>query len=146
MVDVVEALRPHIEIFIDSLVRVADLVIGDDLQQVLDLGLYNPRLGVLFETLWAARFEHLEHRDFSAPFLELTKTTFDDPSALIRNDALLFWLTLLRQNDATTTRQVILVIRSPGGLDPAMCAFVRAAEHWISLGSPVRIVTEATVS
>lgn len=147
MTVIVDALRPHVEILIDRLIRAPDLVIGDDLQQVIDLGLYNPKLGLLFETLWLARFEFSEHRDFTTHLVELVRTTFDD-HPLIRNDALLFWLTLLRQNEGTAAGQVILMIARPAaGLDAATETFIRAAEHWEPLGSPVRIVTDAlTVS
>lgn len=146
LADLVDALRPHIEIFIDRLIRAPDLSISDDLQQLLDLGLYNPRLGALFEVLWVARFEHLEQYDREGSVRELLKTTFEDPSPLIRIDALLFWLTLVRQNHASAS-QVILLLTSPVGFDAGMASFIRAAEHWESLGSPVRVVTDlATVS
>lgn len=144
LADLVRALRPYIEILIDRLIRTPELIVGDDLQQVLDHGLYNPRLGTLFETLWMARFKHIERLDREGTVRELHRTTFEDPSLLSRNDALLFWLTLLPQNDANPG-QVILLVRSP--LDPGMASFIRAAEHWADLGSPVRVVTDlATVS
>jgi hypothetical protein len=147
MADLVEALRPHIQTLIDRLIRAPDLHIGDDLQQVLDLGLYNPRLGSLFETLWVARFEHAEQRDRDRSVRDLLRATFEDPSPLVRNDALLFWLTLLRQNVASTTGQVLLLLTNPAGLDEPLAAFIRSAEHWATLGSPVRVVTDlATVS
>jgi hypothetical protein len=141
--NLVNGLRPHVEALIERLVRAHELHMGDDLQEVVDLGLYNPRLGVLFETLWLARFEHTENRDFAPHVRELLRLTFADPSPLIRNDALLFWLTLLHQNDGTSShREILLVLTSPAGFDTAMRQFIQAAEHWADLGSPVRFVTD----
>lgn len=133
---ITQALQPYIEEAVALLVRTRELVIGDDLQQVLDDGLYNPRLGALFETLWVARFEHAEHRDNEASVRELLQATFTDPSPLLRNDVILFWLTLLAQNEAPPS-QVLLLLTCPTP-DPA---FIRAAEHWAGLGSPVRVIT-----
>lgn len=136
---ITEDLQPYIEAAIIRLIQAADLSIGDDLQQVLDDGLYNPRLGALFEILWIARFEQAEHRDNDASVRELLRATFEDPSPLTRNDAILFWLTLLGQNEAPGI-PIILVLTcvSP---DPSVPAFIRSAEQWAGLGSPLRIVT-----
>lgn len=145
LTETLAALRPHVEILIDRLVQIEDLVVGQDLQQVLDVGVYNPRLGSLFELLWTARFERREGRDPTHIVKDLWRLTFDEASPLLRNDAVLFWLSLLRQNDSPA--QVILIVTSATGFDPDMQSFVRAAEHWASLGAPLRIVTDtATVS
>lgn len=142
MADVYEALRPDVERLIERLVQASQLIIEDDFQELLDLGLYNARLGSLFEALWTARFECREQRDHTPAVAGLCRSTFEDPSPFIKTDALLFWLTLMRQNDSVSTRHVILALRCAEGFDQDMWTFIRAAEHWESLGSPLRIVTD----
>lgn len=139
----IDALRPHVGIFIDRLLRAPDLIIGDELQQVVDFGLYNPQLSMIFETLWIARFEHAEQRDPAATLHTLLRMTFDEPSLFVRTDALLFWLTLFHQNEVNTHGQVILFLTHPAGLDTDIMTFIRTAETWSAFGSPVRIVTLA---
>lgn len=139
MTDVVIALRPHVQIFIDRLIRASNLHIDDALQQVLDLGLYNAQLNSLFETLWLARFEFRERRETDDRIRELLDATFVESTPLIRDDALLFWLTLLRQNEESG--HVYLLLTGPS-VDEDLVEFIHAAEHWMELGSPVRIIAD----
>src|SRR5687767_14826266 len=51
---------PMFEQLIRRLVQKDELIVGEELQHVLDLGLYSSTLNVLFSDLWDARFAHVE--------------------------------------------------------------------------------------
>jgi stress-induced morphogen len=129
-------LRPLVETLIDRLIRLEDLTISDELQDLLDRGLYNPRLSDLFEKLWSARFQHVEKLDAHTTLNELLRETFEDGVLALRCDALLFWLTLMGQNYAVAPGQLNLIIRGRG--DEDLVLFLLMAETWHARGCPLR--------
>jgi hypothetical protein len=136
--DVLDDLHPLVVSVIEQLIRIDELSTGDELQHVLDQGLYNPHLSATFETLWTARFEHHEGRDILPWKERLLHETFEAESSILRMDALLLWLTLAGQNDLDESVHS-LVIKAT--LDSDLAFFMRAADHWRSLGSPLENVS-----
>jgi len=133
---VLRVLLPYIEMSINSLIRIKYLTVGDALQSVVDQGLYNPRLSALFDRLWNARLEHAEERPVDAFMDSLLETTLEE-SETLRNDALLFWLTLLSQNYPLDFDVFILLLQPP--LEPALQTFVDATRQWQLFESPVEV-------
>lgn len=142
--DVFEALKSYVQDVITRLIQIPDFTVGEELQRVLDQNLYSPILSTLFETLWTARFEHREGHDVE-PFLSaLLRLTFETPSIPTRCDAFVFWFTLLHQNYPVDYRQALLILTSHQGFDPDLWTFLKIAEYWKTLGSPLRVVTNVT--
>lgn len=138
--DVLDGLRPLVEGQLDQLIRIVDLSVGDELQQLLDQGLYNPLLSTAFEMLWTARFECREGRDIFPWRDRLLRATFEAGAVALCSDAVLLWLTLSAQNDLAESAPS-LVVRGP--LDPDLAYFLKIAEQWRSLGSPLVISVES---
>jgi hypothetical protein len=138
LADVMAPFRSFVVALIERFIRMRDLVIGDDLQNVVDQGLYSPQLSGLFEKLWSARFEHEENRDTEALVNELVHATFEDLTPPACNDAFLFWLSLMGQNYVVDRGKLNLIIH--GSMEPDLSFFIVMAEIWQPLGSPLQIL------
>ena len=138
LTDVMASFRSFIVTLIDRFVRIRDLVIGDDLQNVVDQGLYSPQLSGLFEKLWTARFEHEENRDASTLISELVRVTFEGGTPPSCNDALFFWLSLMGKNYAVARDKINLIVQ--GDIEPDLSFFILMAEIWQPFGSPLRVL------
>jgi hypothetical protein len=132
--------RSYVEGIIDRLTRIDSLVVSDELQQMLDQSVYSPHLTLLFELLWTARFDRAEGRDVASIFARILHDTFDVESILQRCDALLFWLTLFRQN-YEGVKLIVLTLVDPVGSD-ALAQFLRAVGHWAPFGCPLKVIVQ----
>lgn len=129
-------LRPITQSLIDRLIRIDELVISDNLHDVLDRGLYNPRLSDLFEKLWFARFQHVEMQNPQQQLGELMKETFEEGTPALRSDAVLFWLTLMGQNYRLYPGQLTMIVQER--LDADLVQFLLMSETWHAQGCPLR--------
>jgi hypothetical protein len=136
--EVTRGLRPFIQTRIDDLIRIEELAISNNLQDVLDQGLYNPHLSNLFENLWSARFQYAERQDTQAVVEALIKATFEERSVALRCDSLLFWLTLMSQNYPVSSGQLNLIIQGPE--DDELTLFLLMSEAWSTQGCPLKIL------
>ena len=136
--EVCRGFRPFMETLIDRLTRIEHLTVDDELQSLLDHGLYNPHLGLIFERLWSARFAYGEGGGLEPALTLLLKTTFEEEGPALQSDALLFWLALFGQNYAVLPGMLNLVTREP--VDKDLRLFLMMADVWQAKGSPLRVL------
>jgi len=129
---------------VTRLVRARDLVVGEELQQVIDRGLYNTTLETTFSGLWDARFDHAETQDAADAIELLVSSSYPmtDGATWVKHDMALFWLTLASQNGVIDRAVAWLPLDAPectDGLDN-LYQFILSAERWAALGSPLRFL------
>lgn len=138
-----------LRVIVTRLVQKADLLVGDELHHVLDLGLYDATLNALFTALWDARFEHREGNSATGAIEALVQKSFPmpEPATLsnlpwVTQDVALFWLTLAKQN-GIIDRVVVWVTLDVAGDSASLLhlhQLILSAERWASLGSPLRLL------
>jgi hypothetical protein len=145
---------PHnLQVLITRLVEKAEFIVGEELQQVLDLGLYNAALNVLFSDLWEARFGYTEGGGAekaviddliqkSFPLVE-GSTLASLPLSWVQHDIALFWMTLAKQNGILDRVVAFVPIDTTDDRDSLhhLHQFILSTERWAALGSPLRFLT-----
>lgn len=133
-----------LQMLVTPLVRKRELVVGEDLQHVIDRGLYNTALEATFSRLWDARFEHAEGRDAADAIETLVACCYPmaDKTTWVQHDMALFWLTLAAQNELIDQAVAWVPLDSKGNAEgwEELYQLVLSAERWAALGSPLRIL------
>lgn len=133
-----------LQVLIARLVRKRELLVGEDLQQVLDRGLYNTALEATFSGLWDARFEYTETQDASQAIERLVAGCYPmtDSTAWVRHDMALFWLTLAAQNDLLDQAVAWVPLDVSGSVErwDQIYQLLLSAERWAPLGSTLRFL------
>ncbi len=133
-----------LRVLISSLVRERELVVGEDLQQVIDRGLYNTALETTFSGLWDARFEYVETQDASDATERLVAGCYPmaDSTAWVRHDVALLWLTLAAQNELIDHAVAWVPLDANRNAEGwgQLYQLLLSVERWAALGSPLRLL------